>query len=174
VVNLDYFVDRTEQKLRFARIHLDELRAHPHRDSGDDFERSHHESFLFHFFGAREAFLQELNIYYACGLAIDRVASQNLASTLKKRGVTSTELEALKALEAEADSYLGIAKKLRNHAAHCGGIPMQHYLNGPSHLVRPTTRKELKQDTVDMFDGWLKRMTDLLAQLRASATQNHV
>ena len=38
---LDYFVERTDQKLRFSRIHLDELRGHPTRNSGADFERAH-------------------------------------------------------------------------------------------------------------------------------------
>jgi len=170
----DYFVGRTDQKLRFARIHLDELIAHHGRDSGDDFERSHHESFLFHLFGACDAFLQELNIYYAFGLAIAKVSTRELARSMRKRGVTSSELIALEKLESEADSYLGIAKHLRHHSTHRGGIPMQHYFNGPSYLVHPLTRKVLNEDTVDMFDDWLNRLTELLSGLRLSATQNHV
>lgn len=174
MVTLDYFVGRTDQKLRFALIHLDELRSHHGRDSGDDFERSHHESFLFHLFGACDAFLQELNIYYACGLAIDKVSRQELARNMRKRSVTSSELIALMKLESEADSYLGIAKDLRHHSTHRGGIPMQHYFNGPSYLVHPLTRKEFNEDIVGMFDNWLNRLTKLLGGLRLSAKQNHV
>jgi hypothetical protein len=55
---------RTDAKLRYAKIHLDELAALPIRNGGD-FDRAHQESFLFHLFGARDAFLAELNHYYA-------------------------------------------------------------------------------------------------------------
>lgn len=33
--------DRTDAKLRYARIHLEELKSHPQIGSGDDFERAH-------------------------------------------------------------------------------------------------------------------------------------
>lgn len=55
--------ERTNAKLRYARIHLNELRLYQRKGSGDDFERSHQESFFFHLFGALDAFLQELNLY---------------------------------------------------------------------------------------------------------------
>ena len=78
MATLDYFISRTEQKLRFARIHIDELRTHTTRNTGDDFERSHHESFLFHLYGASDAFLQELNIYYSCGLSSVRLKVEQI------------------------------------------------------------------------------------------------
>lgn len=41
--------ERTNAKLRYARVHLDELWSHQRKGSGDDFERSHIESFFFIF-----------------------------------------------------------------------------------------------------------------------------
>jgi hypothetical protein len=38
--------ERTRQKHRFARLHLDELNDRTPPPRGDDFERSHHEAFL--------------------------------------------------------------------------------------------------------------------------------
>jgi len=49
--------ERTNAKLRYARLHLEELRSYRRKGSGDDFERSHQEAFLFHLFGTRDAFL---------------------------------------------------------------------------------------------------------------------
>lgn len=47
---------RTDAKLRFAEVHLKELLALP-RLSGDDFDRAHQESYLYHLIGAKDAFL---------------------------------------------------------------------------------------------------------------------
>ena len=42
--------ERTGAKLRYAGVHLDELEAMPSR-RGDNFERAHQESFLYHLLG---------------------------------------------------------------------------------------------------------------------------
>lgn len=171
MTDLSYFVDRTDQKLRFARIHIEELRNHPSRNSGDDFERAHHEAILMQMYGATDAFLQELNIHYSCGLAPDQVSRARLAQHLKTRNVTAVELLELEALVADADGYLGQTKDRRHHITHRGGVPMKHYFNGPSKLVHPKTRDEIKTDTIELFDDWLARLTSLLARLRASASK---
>ena len=55
---------RVDSKLRFAEIHLEELRELEAKTplGGSDFDRAHQESFLFHLFSAKDAFLIELNI----------------------------------------------------------------------------------------------------------------
>jgi hypothetical protein len=75
---------RTDAKLRYAKIHLDELAALPIRN-GDDFDRAHQESFLFHLFGVRDAFLAELNHYYRCGLPQHDLTVGKLRNVLKAR-----------------------------------------------------------------------------------------
>lgn len=52
--------ERTDAKLRYAALHLDELKSKD-TGGGDDFARAHQESFLFHLIGAKESFLLELN-----------------------------------------------------------------------------------------------------------------
>ena len=75
---------RTDAKLRYAKIHLDELATLPIRN-GDDFDRAHQESFLFHLFGVRDAFLAELNHYYRCGLPQHDLTVGKLRNVLKAR-----------------------------------------------------------------------------------------
>ena len=173
MATLEYYVARTDQKLRFARIHVDELRTNPSRNSGDDFERSHHEAFLSQFYGATDAFLQELNIHYSAHLPVDKVSRRTIEEKLRKMSVPSKELVELARLEADAEGYLGIAKELRHHATHRGGIPMQHYFNGPSNLVHPSTRKELPTDSVELFSGWLHRLSELLQSFRVTAASRN-
>jgi hypothetical protein len=166
---LEYYIERSEQKLRFARIHLEELRTHPSRNTGDDFERAHHEAFLFQFYGATDAFLQELNIYYSTELQSDKVSRREMKMKLKKMGVISTEFAELTELEANADSFLSNAAEMRHHATHRGGIPMQHNLNAASYLVHPITQKSFQTDALELFGGWLDRLTALLEHFRATA-----
>lgn len=171
---LPYFVSRTDQKLRFAKIQLDELWNHSSRNSGDDFERSHHESFLFHLYGAVDAFLQELNFYCDCGIALQKVSRQTLTICLRSRGRTSAILAELTDCEAVQGSALATAKQFRHHAAHRGGLPMQHYFNGPSNLVHPTTRVEIAQDSVSVLDGWLVDISQQLQSWRVRAQSGNI
>ena len=78
---------RTDSKLRFAKVHLTELEECPTKGHGHDFERAHQESFLFHLLGVRDAFLQELNIYYECGLSLNQENKSRLQDKLDRKGV---------------------------------------------------------------------------------------
>jgi hypothetical protein len=77
---------RTSAKIRYAKVMLAELEGYAHRGSGDDFERSHQEAFLAHLFGARDAFLQELNEYYSCSIPIEEVSVASLERWEKLNG----------------------------------------------------------------------------------------
>ncbi len=55
--------ERTNAKLRYARVHLDELKAQG-PPNGGDFDHAHQKSFLFHLLGTADAFLAELCHYY--------------------------------------------------------------------------------------------------------------
>ena len=169
---LAYFIERTEQKIRFSRLHLDEIRNHSTQNAGTDFERAHYESILFHMYGAIDAFLQELNIYYACELPISKVSRRALAKNLAKRALVSSELLEIEALQSPANDSLGTFSEFRHHATHRGGLSMKHYFNGPSNLVHPTTREEIKTDTIDLFSEWLDRLTVLLKTFRTTARKS--
>lgn len=88
---------RTTQKLRFAQIVIDELRTHPSRHTGNDFERSHHEAFLFHLYGAVDAFLHEINAHYAGGLAAHEVRFTALLRVFRQRQQQCPELQEIAA-----------------------------------------------------------------------------
>ena len=165
--------DRTKAKLCYARLHLDELRLYHRKGSGDDFERCHIESFLFHLFGARDAFLQELNLYYDCGLELHEVSVHRLDAYFKNKGVNCTELEELGVLEAERGSWLHNAKEMRNHSTHRQSIPRVFHVGGPDsgevHLKDPKTGESLKEDFVITFEEWCEKIEKLLNKLRNSS-----
>lgn len=139
------FEERTDAKLRYARIHLDELRTHEPL-SGDDFDRAHEESFLFHLLGARDAFQAELK---------------------QVKGRTSAQFIAVKTL---AEPWYEKAKALRNHGTHDQGLKRQYHLGGPDHqkvkLKHPDTGLLSEDHLIDEFEAWLQEMETLIATLR--------
>ena len=161
---------RTDSKLRYAAIHLDELRSIERR--GNDFERAHQESFLFHLFGVRDAFFHELNIAYECGLPINRVRMESLLKTLSERGACSKELDSIKALEADPNSWLSCAKEMRDHSAHRHSVPRVYHVGGERHgevfLTDTKSGKPVEQDYLQLFESWLDSMKLLISGLRSS------
>lgn len=162
--------DRTDAKLNYARVHLEELRDHNRRGTGDDFERAHQESFLYHLLGAIDAFLQELNVYYECGLSARRVRGKTLRRELEKRGVTSPELEKLDGLASNSKSWLSVAKELRDHATHRKAVTRKFFVGGERdgeiEFEDPRTRDPIRGDIFDAFELWQQEMETLLSGLR--------
>ncbi len=165
--------DRTTAKLRYARLHLDELRTYPGKGSGNDFERSHQESFLFHLFGVRDAFLQELNLYYKCELEIKDINERKLRKTLNSKGINSPELEEITSLESEEGSWLFIAKEMRDHSTHRHSVSCVFYVGGAHagevHFKCPKSGRTIKQDYVSLFELWGNEMEKLVERLRENA-----
>lgn len=108
--------DRTDAKLRYAAIHLNELKAMPSR-RGNDFDRAHQESFLYHLLGVRDAFLAELNIYYEAGLPGSGVTLGKLREALAQTNRLSPEIGELYTLETDQGGWLSQAKT-------CGTTPL--------------------------------------------------
>jgi hypothetical protein len=164
--------ERTEAKLRYADVHLQQLRgsgAH----SGTDFDRACEECFLFHLFGAIDAFLIELNTYYGAGLPEQDLSPGKLRKALAVRGLTSPELSELYELEKDPFSWLCHAKAMRDHSTHVSGIPRAFHLGGPHHrkvfLRNPSSGERVEMHVVDALGAWLQSMRDLLCKLRSSA-----
>lgn len=165
---------RTEAKLRYAEVHLNELRALPGL-GGNDFDRAHQESFLYHLLGAKDAFLLELNIYYGCNLPPDGVSPGKLRNAIEGKNRKCTELVELKQLESDPTSWLSHAKQMRDHSTHVGGVPRAFHVGGQDDgkvwLRNPKTVEEVKRHFVEEFTDWLLQMKDLLEKLRESAIQ---
>ena len=160
--------DRTDAKLRYAAIHLEELKGVERR--GEDFDRSHQESFLFHLHGARDAFLQELNIKFDCDLPINRVDMRNLNKKLEKKGIESKALAKLKELESDNESWLSCMNEMRHHSTHRHSIPRVYHVGGENdgdvHLTNTRNGKVVEEDYMVLFEQWHNQMDELIVKLR--------
>lgn len=167
--------DRTDAKLRFAGVHLDELKAMPSR-RGDDFDRVHQESFLYHLLGVRDAFLAELNAYYESSLPGSSVTLGKLREALARANRSSPEVGEMYTLEADQGSWLNQAKDMRDHSTHVAGVPRTFHVGGEDDgvvwLRNPRTKETVERDFVLEFQTWHASMAELIERLRASALRN--
>jgi hypothetical protein len=163
---------RTAQKLRFAKVMLEELERLP--GTGGDFDCAHQEAFLFHLRGALDAFLAEINVYYDCKLDPDDITQGNLRERIRKaRGENAPELKELYELEKEG-GWLKHIKVTRDHSTHLGGLPLTHKRSseGSSTLLNnPEKTAEVieEEDIPSVFRRWHEQMGELVTRLRASA-----
>lgn len=168
------FEDRTNRKLRFAEINLEEIASRPELGSADDFERAHEESFLFHLLGAKDSFLQEINAAYELGLPIRKVREETLKNALKKKELKSPALARIIELKEDKNSRLAIAIELRNHGTHRSHIP-RHFVRGSgqdkNYFYNPLTGERIEADIQRYLRRCLANMTELLQQLRATLPQ---
>ncbi len=164
--------ERTDAKLRYARVHLDELKSQE-PPSGNDFDKAHQESFLFHLLGSRDAFLAELNHYYRAGVAPDALTPGKIREVLKEQGVSSPELRTLYELEQDESSWYSRAKDMRDHSTHVQGVPRAYFLGGENHqkvkLKHPRTGQLTERHFILEFEDWLNAMESLVLSLRESA-----
>lgn len=169
---IEAFQARTDAKLRYAKVHLDELAALTSH-GGDDFDRAHQESFLFHLHGTRDAFLIELNHYYSLGLSIKDISIGNLRIALKRRGINSPELSELYELQQDDDSWYSQIKDMRDSSVHNQGVPRAFYMGGEDDgmvkLKNPRTGVLTNDHFIDVFQEWIEQMRVLIEKLRASA-----
>jgi hypothetical protein len=175
-VELTSYSARTNAKLEYAKVHLEELRSYQKIGSGDSFERAHHESFLFHLLGAKDTFLQELNFCYKCKFPPSKVKEGLLLKELKKRKLKSTELQELINLQKDQNSWLSLAKELRHQATHRHHIGRHFFTGGPEsgkvEFKDPRSGKFLDLGAIEIFDLWYQEMCVLLHKLRRKAIKN--
>ena len=163
---------RADAKLVYASIHLDELKAH-NTNGGTDFDRAFQESFLFHLLGAKDAFLQEMNVLYGTNLEPTAVSLGKLRNLIKERGARSEELSEIFQLESDEQSWLSLVKQMRDHCTHVAGLARAYHLGGENHhkvfLKNPATGEEVEIHVLEACSQWLEAMRALLERLRASA-----
>ena len=156
---------RTDAKIRYAKLHLMELREYDHRGHGHDFERAHQEAFFAQLFGAYAGLFQELNKDLDCGLDPERVSLGNMRNTMKNKGPVSEKLSELYNLEQDATTWLSKAKTMRDHISHLGGIPLSFYDDVTS-FRHPKTMVELPGDYFDYLENWVIEMEALIKRMR--------
>lgn len=165
------FTARTDAKLRYAKLHIKELRDCTIPGQGHDFERAHLEAFFAQLFGTYASLLQELNEDLGCRLKPSTVSLGKLREAMTAKGPVSLKLTRLYHMDRDATSWFAQAKCMRDHVTHVGGIPMVFNEGGPKHgvveLRDPRTLKVLSGPYVDLFESWVNEMQEVVVAMRA-------
>jgi len=170
-MSLDPLRSRTDQKLRFARLHLGEFDSQP-AGHGHDFERAHQEAFLAQLFGAYAALLQELNHELDCALEPGGVSLGKMRKILQESNRSSALLRELYELEQDQSGWFSQAKEMRDHTTHVSGLALSYHVNGPHAgvvVLRPPKRGTKTEHIIDFKDllaGWLDKMESLVQRFR--------
>ena len=167
-------VQRTDAKLGYARLHLDELREYPRLASGDDWERAHEESILYHLVGVRDAFFQEINSAHGLGLNLSRVNERTLTNKLKQSNLQSRALEDLVELSEDSTRWFSLMMELRNHGCHRGhmvrlfnvGVGSARNMPKSIHFKDPRTGEDIEEDSVQLLGNFCDQMERLISKLR--------
>lgn len=160
---------RTEQKLRYADLHLRELEQMP-PGRGHDFERAHLEAVFAQLVGAYDALLLEINNILRCGLEAKDISLGKLLKSLKEKERSSTTLRNLNDLLRDEGSWLHHLVCLRNAAIHRVGIPMGFNADDGKTVFRhPETLEDFPDDATVTLSEWLLKMRSLTNDLRKDA-----
>ena len=165
----DDLTARTDAKLRYAKLHIQELRDCSIPGQGHDFERAHLEAFFAQLFGAYASLLQELNEDLGCSLKPSAVSLGKLREAMKTKGPVNPKLTQLHQMDRDATSWFAKAKCMRDHVTHIGGIPMVFNEGGPKHgvveLRDPKTLQVLGSYFL-LFESWVNEMQRVVAAMR--------
>ena len=166
------FESRTDAKLRYARLHLDEILSRNSLWLAEEFDRAHQESVLFHVVGAKDSFLQEINEAHKPSLLPHRVSEANLRRSLRKRGLQSQALESLLQLEGDTHSWLAVAIELRNQGTHRFSITRKYYMggefDGQVFFMDSRTGERVEMNIRSFLTDCIEKMTLLVRELRAT------
>lgn len=156
---------RTEQKLRYAEIHLAELANYRNATSNDDWENAHQESCFYHLAGAVDALLQEINDGYTLGLELKAVTWKSVNQRLVESNQPSAAFAHIKKLREDFGGWLDLLFEWRNHGAHRRRV---------SKVVYASTVRKVDNEFKDPRSGEvpiLFRGQGCLEVLRCLATQ---
>lgn len=109
---------RTDEKIVYARVHIDELEGYAGATSNDAWENAHQESSFYHLAGAVEGLLQEINEGHALGLGLRDVTWNSVRDALSGSGKQSVAFDELQRLRYDPTSWLAQLFEWRNHGTH--------------------------------------------------------
>ena len=165
----DALRERTEAKLRYAQVHLAELRSCS-SGRGDDFERAHLEAVLNQLLGAYDALLGELNVDLGCAREPDDVSLGKLRESLRSQGRSSSVLRRLHEMQQDQQSWFRHLQDLRHASTHRRGVPLAFHLGGPKDrkvsFKHPATREEQPEPAIETLTDWLQKMRALIDECR--------
>jgi hypothetical protein len=162
---------RTDAKLRYARLHLQELKTSTTAERGHDFERAHQEAFFAQLFGAYAAMLQELNDNLGCALTPTDVSLGKMRKTMMATGDVCPKLTELYTLERDETTWFAQAKTMRDHVSHVAGIPLVFYAGGDNDgltaFKHPKNFTEIPGDYICHLQEWCNQMEMLVEHFRS-------
>jgi len=164
------YLARTNQKLNFARIHLDALREGCQSTgwSKHILIESYNESVLFHLASAYGAFLREIAERY--GLDVSHIDGYRaLAEDMEGSGQECPELNELSSLESDEGSW--VHKMLRAYEACWRASDKAEPVNAASsvseiHVAQINPAHTDEQDIVNEYQAWLDALRDLIDRQR--------
>ncbi len=164
------YLARTNQKLNFARIHLDALRGGCQSTGWNKhiLIESYNESVLFHLASAYGAFLREIAERYQLDVShID--GYRTLADDLENSGQECPELKELSVLEAEQGSWLH--KMIHAYEACWRATDKAAPVNAASslseiHVAQVNPDHTDESAIVEEYQGWLDALRDLIDRQR--------
>lgn len=166
------FKERTDSKLRYAQLYLDELKNST--ISGSDSEKAHQESFLFHLNGAAESFLAEINEIYDLGIKAKNLSIQSLKNAKFKSKPKSKkpigEAQKLSKLMGKKN-WLSELKSFNPHAIEevkKGKKTKNKDKDETANLVEQIGQMPTNP-VLEKFEVWQGKMRQLILELRESA-----
>ena len=133
--------DRTEQKLQYAAIHIQELRGYEDAESNDDWENAHQESCFFHLAGAVDALLHEVNDAYSLRLELTEVGWRRVDQQLQSTGRDSSAFSHLQEIRNKEGSWLNLLFEWRNHGTHRRHVGKDVWIGRGNQFKDPRTGK---------------------------------
>ena len=168
----DNLVQRTDAKLRYAELHISELKSYSDLGQLDDWERAHLESVLFHLAGAFDAFLNEFNQGYTLELKDRDVDVNHIRKEVKAKNINSPAWTQLDSLLKDKGSWLSEMLELRHQGTHRRGIrrlvqiDAKHPSDKNVRLGRPNADEFMEQDQLGSLKDYSGRLRTLIQDLR--------
>ncbi|MGH1463133.1 MAG: DUF6586 family protein [Neptuniibacter sp.] len=164
------YLARTNQKLSFSRIHLDQLK-HAQDDTSWNKHaliESFNESVLFHMASAYDAFLREIAERYS----VDTEAFsgyRSLAAEMEETGVESPELKELSVLESDDCSWLH--KLMAAYEACWHGSDKKQAVTETSsvseiHVLQVNPDHAEDAEIIIEYEAWFVSLSELINRLR--------
>ena len=136
-----YLPSRTEQKLKYAQVHIQELQNYASATSNDTWENAHQESVFYHLAGVIDCIYQDINRGHDLGLEIDEVNRNNVRRKLTESEVVSEAFNFIEELRNCEESWLNVLLEWRNHGAHRARVSKIVLSEGENKFRDPRTNE---------------------------------
>lgn len=166
------YLARTNQKLNFARIHIEALKQAQSSTgwSKHALIESYNESVLFHLASAYDAFLREVAELYRFDTE-SLLGYRSLMAQFESAGLEGAELRELSNLEKDESSWLH--KMLAAYEACWHATDKRSKVTETSsvseiHVVQVNPDHAEDGMIIQEFDGWLNEMRGMIERLRSA------